>query len=330
MRAVVVDNPGKESRLRVAEVPAPALEAGSVRIRVAAFAVNRGDLLQREGLYPPPPGASEILGLECAGEVAELGAEVEGWQPGERVMALLAGGGYAEEVVVPAPCIMRVPERLSLTEAAAIPEVFLTVHQNVFLHARLAAGEWLLAHGGASGIGTAAIQLGREAGAKVIVTAGTDEKCARCRKLGAQVAVNYRTQSFTDAVRESTEGRGVDVVLDHIGGAYLAPNLDALAVDGRLAMIGLMGGARAEINLGLVVGKRLSILGSTLRARPVAYKGELVASFLQRFGPALEAGRVGSVVDGVLPMEQVEEAHARMRESAHFGKIVLAVHGASG
>ncbi len=327
MRAVVVDNPGRDSTLRVAEVPAPEIGAGDVRVSVHAFALNRGDLLQRQGLYPPPPGASEIMGLECAGEVIEVGAEVQAWKPGDRVMALLAGGGYAEEAVAPAPCLMPVPERLSLTEAAAIPEVFLTVHQNVFQHARLAEGEWLLAHGGASGIGTAAIQLAKEAGAKVIVTAGGDDKCARCRELGADVAVNYREASFAEAVKEATGGRGVDVVLDHIGADYLADNLASLAPDGRMVLIGLMSGARTEINLGLVVGKRLTIQGSTLRARSVPDKGALVDAFRERFGAALEEGRIGPVIDRVLPMAGIEQAHAHMRASGHVGKIVLEVSG---
>ncbi|MBW2361470.1 MAG: NAD(P)H-quinone oxidoreductase [Deltaproteobacteria bacterium] len=330
MRAVIVDNPGKESTLRIGEVPAPELGPGNVRIRVAAFALNRGDLLQRLGLYPPPPGASEIMGLECAGRVAEVGADVTGWKPGDRVMALLAGGGYAEEVVAPAACLLPVPERLNLTSAAATPEVFLTVHQNVFQHAELAEGEWLLVHGGASGIGTTAIQLAKEAGAKVIITAGSEDKCARCRELGADVAVNYKQASFAEAVREATGGRGVDVVLDHIGADYLADNLASLAVDGRLVMIGLMSGARTEINLGLVVGKRLRIQGSTLRARSAAQKGALIASFQERFGAALEAGRVAPVVDRVLPMAEIEQAHKLMQASGHFGKIVLEVAGDDG
>ncbi len=296
-----------------------------MRIRVAAFALNRGDLLQRLGLYPPPPGASEILGLECAGLVAEVGADVSDWKPGDRAMVLLAGGGYAEEVVAPAPCLLPVPEGLSLTAAAATPEVFLTVHQNVFQHAGLAEGEWLLVHGGASGIGTTAIQLAKEAGARVIVTAGSDDKCSRCTELGADVAVNYKQASFAEAVRDATDGRGVNVVLDHIGADYLADNLASLALDGRLVMIGLMSGAKTQINLGLVVGKRLRIQGSTLRARSVAEKGALIASFQARFGKALTEGRVAPVVDRVLPMAEIEQAHALMQQSGHFGKIVLEV-----
>lgn len=330
MQAVIVDNPGKEATLRLADVPAPELGPGDVRLEVAAFALNRGDLMQRLGLYPPPPGAPEVLGLECAGLVVEVGAEVADWKPGDRAMALLAGGGYAEEAVAPAACLLRVPDRLSLTEAAAIPEVFLTVHQNVFLYAGLGQGDWLLVHGGASGIGTAAIQLAKEAGAQVIVTAGSDEKCTRCRELGADVAVNYKQASFAEAIREATDGRGVAVILDHIGADYLADNLASLAVDGRLAMIGLMSGAKTEINLGLVIGKRLRIQGSTLRARSVKEKGALIASFLERFGAALEAGRVGPVIDRVLPMAEIEQAHKLMRESGHFGKIVLEVPRVAG
>lgn len=325
MRAIVVDNPGKDSSLRVADVPEPELTPDAVRLRVVAFAVNRGDLLQRLGMYPPPPGASEILGLECAGEIVEVGAQVSGWKPGDRAMALLAGGGYAEQAVVPTPCLMPVPDRLSLEQAAAVPEVFLTVHQNVFQRARLPEGGALLVHGGASGIGTAAIQMAREVGAKVIITAGSDEKCARCRELGASVAVNYKTASFAEAVSEATGGAGVDVVLDHIGADYLADNLASLKVGGRLAIIGLMSGAKVELNLGLLLVKRLQIMGSTLRARPLAEKGALVEDFQAHFGAALETGRIAPVVDRVLPMAEIEQAHEVMRQSGHFGKLVLAV-----
>ncbi|MAE94366.1 MAG: NADPH:quinone oxidoreductase [Deltaproteobacteria bacterium] len=325
MRAIVVDDPGRESSLRLAEVPEPELAPGGVRLRVAAFAVNRGDLLQRQGLYPPPPGASEILGLECAGEIVEVAGAVDGWKVGDRAMALLPGGGYAEQVVVPTPCLMPVPDRLTLEQAAALPEVFLTVHQNVFQQARLPDGGALLVHGGASGIGTAAIQMAREVGAQVLVTAGSDEKCARCRELGASVAVNYRTSSFAEAVAEATGGAGVDVVLDHIGAAYLADNLVSLKVGGRLAIIGLMSGAKAEINLGLLLTRRLQVIGSTLRARSLEEKGALIREFQERFGGALAEGRIAPVVDRVLPMAEIEKAHEVMRASGHFGKLVLAV-----
>jgi putative PIG3 family NAD(P)H quinone oxidoreductase len=323
MRAVLFDAPGDESVLHLGELPPPALGPDDVRIRVAACAVNRADLVQRQGNYPPPPGASTILGLECAGTVAELGASVRDFALGERVMALLAGGGYAEEVAVHAGSVMRVPAALSLEEAAAIPEVFLTVFQNVFQLARLPDRGWLLVHGGGSGIGTAAIQLAKRVGAHVIVTAGSDEKCAQCRALGADVAVNYRTAKFADAVRQATEGRGVDVVLDSIGAPYLADNLASLAVGGRMSLIGMMGGSRAELNLALVLMKRLQIIGSTLRARAAEEKAAIVRGFLARFGDDLAAGRIRAVVDRVLPLEKAAEAHRALARSEHFGKIVL-------
>ena len=323
MKAVLIDKPGDETALRIGEAEPPALVAGALRIDVAATAVNRADLLQRQGLYPPPPGASPILGLECAGVVAEVGAGVAGWKPGDRAMALLAGGGYAEEVVVPAPCAMPVPARLSLEEAAAIPEVFLTVFLNVFQLGGLESGGFALVHGGGSGIGTAAIQMVREAGAKVLVTAGSDEKCRRCLELGADAAVNYRTGDFAAEARAFSGGRGVDVVLDSIGAPYLAKNLASLAVGGRLVLIGLMGGAKAEIGLGELLVRRLSLIGSTLRSRSTAEKGAIVAGFLGRFGSALEAGRLRAVVDRVLPLAEAPAAHRVLKASEHFGKVVL-------
>jgi putative PIG3 family NAD(P)H quinone oxidoreductase len=325
MRAIVIDQPGAEDAMRVAEVAAPTLGPGELRIRVAASAVNRADLMQRMGLYPPPPGASPILGLECAGSVAEIGAGVAGWKPGDRAMALLAGGGYAEEVVVAAVCAMKVPARLSFEEAAAVPEVFLTVFLNVFQLGALPDGGWALVHGGGSGIGTAAIQMVKSAGGHILVTAGSDEKCSQCLKLGADAAVNYRTGDFAAEAKAVTGGRGVDVVLDSIGASYLSKNLASLATGGRLVLIGLMGGAKAEIGLGELLVRRLSVIGSTLRARPVAEKGALVAAFLQRFGAALEDGRLRPVVDRVLPLAQAPEAHRAMKASEHFGKIVLSL-----
>jgi putative PIG3 family NAD(P)H quinone oxidoreductase len=323
MKAVLTEGPGDETVLRVDEAPAPALGTGELRLRVAATAVNRADLLQRQGLYPPPPGASPILGLECAGTVAEVGAGVSGWRVGDRAMALLAGGGYAEEVVVHAGSAMPVPANLSLEEAAAVPEVFLTAYLNLFELGGLASGGSALVHGGGSGVGTAAIQLCRTAGARVFVTAGSDEKCERCRALGADLAVNYRTESFAERVREVTGGRGVDVVLDSIGAAYLADNLGALAVGGRLVLIGLMGGAKAELGLGALLVRRLSIVGSTLRTRSAAEKAAIVTGFQARFGDALAAGRIRPIVDRVLPIEQVADAHRAIKASEHFGKIVL-------
>nr|WP_316627516.1 NAD(P)H-quinone oxidoreductase [uncultured Brevundimonas sp.] len=273
MKAILIDEPGDETVLRLGDAPAPELGTGSVRIRTRATAVNRADLLQRQGLYPPPPGASEILGLECAGEVVELSQGVSGFRLGDRVMALLPGGGYAEEVVVDAGSVLPVPEALSLEQAAAVPEVFLTVFLNVFSLGGLEAGGTVLVHGGGSGIGTACIQLARAAKARVIVTAGSDEKCERCLALGADVAVNYRSGDFKASALEATDGSGVDVVLDSIGGRYLADNLGSLAVGGRLVVIGLMGGAKAELSMGALLARRLQILGSTLRTRSAAESG---------------------------------------------------------
>jgi putative PIG3 family NAD(P)H quinone oxidoreductase len=323
MRAVIVRNPGDDSVLEVADVEPPVLGAGELRIRVAAFAVNRADLMQRRGLYPPPPGASELLGLECAGEVAEVGEGVSGWQVGDRAMALLAGGGYAEEVVVHAGSAMHVPASLSLEQAAAVPEVFLTVFLNVFQLGALPEAGAALVHGGGSGIGTAAIQLVKEAGGRIVVTAGSEAKCARCRELGADVAVNYRTGDFVEGAKELTGGEGVDVVLDSIGAPYLERNLKALRTGGRLVLIGLMGGAKTELHLGALLVRRLHVIGSTLRARPADEKAGIVRGFEARFGEALAAGRIGPVIDRVLPMERAEEAHGAMQASEHFGKIVL-------
>jgi putative PIG3 family NAD(P)H quinone oxidoreductase len=325
MRAIVFDQPGDETVLRLADVPAPVLAPGCLRIRVAATAVNRADLLQRRGLYPPPPGASPILGLECSGEVAEVAPDVSGWRPGDRVMALLAGGGYAQEVVVDAGSAMRVPESLDLVQAAAIPEVFLTVYLNVFELGALPEAGWALVHGGGSGIGTAAIQLVRNAGGHVVVTAGSEEKCGRCAALGADLAVSYRTGDFAAACREATSGRGVDVVLDSIGAPYLEKNLACLATGGRLVLIGLMGGAKAEIQLATLLMRRLQVIGSTLRTRPSEEKAAIVRGFVARFGKALEQGEIRPVVDRVLPLADAAEAHRRVERSEHFGKVVLRV-----
>ncbi len=325
MRAIVIDEPGAEDAMHVGEAPSPVLGAGDLRIRVAAAAVNRADLLQRQGFYPPPPGASPILGLECAGVVAEVGRDVRGWKPGDRAMALLAGGGYAEEVVVAAGSAMPVPERLTLEQAAAVPEVFLTVFLNVFQLGGLREGGWALVHGGGSGIGTAAIQMVKAAGGHTVVTAGTDEKCAQCLALGADRAVNYRTGDFAAEAKAATGGRGVDVVLDSIGAPYLAKNLASLATGGRLVVIGLMGGAKAELGLGDLLVRRLSVIGSTLRTRSVEEKAELVAGFRARFFAALEEGRLAPVIDRVLPLAAAPEAHRAMKASEHFGKIVLRI-----
>jgi putative PIG3 family NAD(P)H quinone oxidoreductase len=325
MRAIEVVGQGKEARLSLGEAPEPPTGPGELRVAVCAAGINRGDLMQRRGLYPPPPGASPILGLECSGRVEQRGAAVRGFEVGERVMALLPGGGYAERVSVDAGSVLRVPETVSLIEAAGIPEVFLTCHLTLFLLGGVGAGATVLVHGGGSGIGTAAIQLLRAAGARVLVTAGSEEKCARCRELGAELALNYRSADFAPAVLEATGGLGVDFVLDHVGGAYLERNLRCLAQGGRLLLIGAMEGARAEIDLGRVLGRHLSIIGSTLRSRPLEQKAALVESFAKRFGADLASRRIRAVIDSVVPLAQAQAAHDRLEASAHFGKIVLQV-----
>jgi putative PIG3 family NAD(P)H quinone oxidoreductase len=325
VRAIVIEAPGGPEMLQLGDVPAPALGRHDVRIRVAAAAVNRADLMQRRGLYPPPAGASNVLGLECAGEVVEVGSEVSDVRRGQRVMALLAGGGYAEQVVVDAGSVMAVPESLSVVEAAALPEVFLTVFLNVFQLGALPERGTALVHGGGSGIGTAAIQLLREAGGACVVTAGSDDKCRRCVELGATRAANYRSEDFVAVVHEVTGGRGVDVVLDSIGAPYLERNLAALAVGGRLVLIGLMGGARTEISLAPLLVRRLHVIGSTLRTRSLDEKAALVRGFLDRFGEALVAGRIRPVIDRVLPLERAADAHRALEASEHFGKVVLEV-----
>jgi len=327
MRAIVFDEPGDESVLHIGSVPAPALGPRDLRLRVAATAVNRADLMQRRGLYPPPPGASPILGLECAGEVIEVGAEVRGWRTGQRAMALLAGGGYAEEVVVDAGSAMPVPDVLSDEEAGAMPEVFLTAFLNIFLLGQPPAGGAVLVHGGGSGVGTAATSLCREAGLRIVVTAGSADKCARCLAHGADVAIDYRAGDFAPAVREATGGAGVNVVLDSIGASYLTSNLECLAPGGRLVLIGLMGGVTSEINLAALMLKRLHVIGSTLRARPLDEKAEIVRAFLDRFGDALRAGRLRPPIDRVLPLERAADAHRAVQASEHFGKVVLKIGG---
>ena len=325
MKAIVLSEFGDESVLKLGEAPEPSPGPGEVRLRVRATAVNRADLMQRRGMYPPPPGASEILGLECAGEVVECGAGVEGWKPGDRAMALLAGGGYAEQAVVHAGSLMPIPDRLSFEEAAAIPEVFLTVFLNVFQLGGLEDGGSVLVHGGGSGIGTACIQLAKQAGARVIVTAGSPEKCERCRELGADLAIDYRQEDFAAGVKEATNGQGVDVILDSIGAAYLEKNLASLRVGGRLVLIGLMGGAQAEIPLGMLLMRRLQVIGSALRTRPVEEKAKLASAFWERFGKAFETGALQPIVDRVLPLAEAAEAHRTLQASTHFGKVVLRV-----
>jgi putative PIG3 family NAD(P)H quinone oxidoreductase len=327
MRAILIREPGPEDVLHLGEAPPPELGPADLRIRVRATAVNRADLLQRMGMYPPPPGASPILGLECAGEVMEMGPEVRGFTVGQRVMALLPGGGYAEQAAVHCGSALPVPDGMTDEAAGAFPEVFFTAFSNLYMTGlgALAPGETALVHGGGGGVGTAAIHLLRETGNPCLITAGSDEKCRRCVELGARAAINYKTEDFAARARELTGERGVNVILDHIGGAYLAKNTAALAVGGRLVEIGLMGGARAEANLAELLVKRLSIIGSTLRSRPVEEKARIVREFQQRFQEALVAGRLRPEIYRVLPIEQAAEAHRLMQASEHFGKIVLRV-----
>src|SRR5262245_41905136 len=303
MRAILVQEPGDEHVLQLGEAPSPTPGPEDVRIRVRTTAVNRADLLQRQGMYPPPPGASPIIGLECAGEVAELGPEARGVHVGQRVMALLAGGGYAAEVVVHHGSVIPVPDTMTDEEAGAFPEVFLTAFSNLFMSGlgALAAGGSALVHGGGGGVGTAAIVLLREDGHPCYVTVGSADKAARCVALGATAAIDYRKEDFGARVAELTEGRGVDVILDHIGARYLGQNLSALAIDGRLVEIGLMGGAQSEVNLGLMLMRRLSIIGSTLRSRSVEQKAAIVRAFRDRFGHSLAAGRLRPVIEPVCP-----------------------------
>lgn len=323
MRAVTVAAPGGPEVLGWGEIPAPEPGPGEVLVDVVASAVNRADLLQRQGFYPPPPGASDVLGLECSGRVAALGPGTQGWAVGDECVALLAGGGYAEQVAVPDGQLMRVPRGVDLVTAAALPEVACTVWSNVVLLARLRAGEMLLVHGGGGGIGTFAVQAGVALGARVAVTAGSVEKLERCRELGAELLVNYRDDDFVDAVRGATGGRGADVVLDNMGAAYLARNVEVLAPGGRLVVIGLQGGARAELDLGLLMARRGSVSATTLRARPVEEKAAICAAVQAEAWPLVEAGAIVPVVDRVLPMSEAAEAHRVVAASDHVGKVVL-------
>ncbi len=325
MKAIIVERPGDESVLKLGDAPDPIVGPADLLIKVRYAGVNRADLMQRQGFYPPPPGASDIIGLECAGEVIAVGAAVKGWRAGDRAMALLAGGGYAQRVAVNAGSAIHVPAALSDEQAAAIPEVFLTAKLNLFMLSDIQTGESALIHGGGSGVGTASITLLKLAGVRSIVTAGTDAKCEQCLRFGADVAINYNSGPFAPKVIEATNGRGADVILDSIGAAYLGQNLEAMAEGGRLVLIGLMKGAQAEINLLLVLRRRLRIFGSTLRSRPTQEKAAIVASFLERFGDALEQGRIKPPIHKVFPVADAPAAHRMMQASEHFGKIVLRV-----
>ncbi len=315
----------KGDRLVWGDTPAPSLGEGEVRIEVRASAVNRADLAQRAGAYPPPPGASQILGLECSGVVSEIAAGVSGFEIGDEVCALLAGGGYAEQVAVPAAQVVPVPAPLSFVEAAALPEVFATAYLNLCIEAAMAPGERVLLHAGASGVGTAAIQLCRAFGNPVFVTAGADDKIARCVALGASGGSNRHSGSFVDHVEDWTDGNGFDIILDPVGASYLGDNIRSLAVDGRLVLIGLMGGASAEVSLGLLMMKRLRVIGSTLRARPVAAKAEVMSALRERVWPLIESGEIAPVIDEVVPIAETGRAHELIESNETVGKVVLRV-----
>jgi putative PIG3 family NAD(P)H quinone oxidoreductase len=326
MRAVTIEQPGGPEVLRWSEVPDPVCGPGEVVVDVTASAVNRADLLQRQGHYPPPPGAGDIPGLECSGVISEVGEGVAGWSDGDEVCALLAGGGYAQRVAVPAGQLLPRPAGVELATAAALPEVTCTVWSNVFLRAGLRRGESFLVHGGSSGIGTMAIQLAARAGARVFTTAGSDAKLAVCRELGAEVAVNYRDEDFVERVMAATDGTGVDVVLDNMGAAYLARNVAVLADGGRLVCIGMQGGTKAELDLGALLRKRASVHATTLRSRPATGRGgkaEIVAAVRHDVWPDVERGVVRPIVDRRLPMSRAAEAHRVVAASEHIGKVLL-------
>ena len=322
MFAIEISSPGPPSVLRLVERPTPSPGPGDVLVRVEAAGVNRPDIMQRLGKYPPPPGASDIPGLEVAGTIVAVGAEVARWQAGDQVCALVAGGGYADHCVAPEPQCLPIPRGLRPREAAAIPETFFTVWTNLFQRGRLTAGERVLIHGGGSGIGTTAIQLARAFGAAVYATAGSDEKCAACERLGA-VAINYRSADFVDALRSATDGHGADVILDIVGGEYLARNIEALATHGRLVQIGLLGGTRGELNLSAVMQKRLTITGSTLRTRSVQEKGAIARELEAKVWPLLASGQVAPVVERSLPLGDAAAAHRLLEDGLVVGKIVL-------
>jgi len=323
MRAVVITHPGGPEVLRLEEVPDPVPGPGEVIIEVAAAGLNRADIMQRQGLYPPPPGAPPYPGLECSGRIAALGPDVSGWQVGDEVCALLAGGGYAELVAVPQGQVMPVPAGLAVLDAAAFPEAACTVEGTVCQLARLSAGETFLVHGGAGGIGTFAIQLAKADGAVVACTAGTPAKLERCRELGADLAISYQEQDFTAAVLDFTSGHGADVIADIMGAPYLAGNLAALATWGRLVIISTRGGTRGELDLGMLMAKRGSIFAATLRARPPAEKAQVVTAAQEHVWPLISAGRIVPVIERVLPMADAAEAHRLLDEGTHVGKILL-------
>jgi NADPH2:quinone reductase len=325
MRAVEISKPGGPDVLVVADRPTPAPGHGEVLIKVAAAGVNRPDVMQRMGHYPPPPGITDIPGLEVAGVIEAVGSEVTGWRAGDRVCALVAGGGYAEYCVAPAPQCLPIPANIDVVHAAAMPETFFTVWTNVFERGKLKPGESILIHGGSSGIGTTAIQLAHAFGSRAFATAGSAEKCAACERLGAERAINYRESDFVAAIKEATGGKGVDVVLDMVGGDYLPRNMDVLAMDGRLVCIAVLGGVKAPLNILTMMQRRLTLTGSTLRTRAVAEKGAIAEALKQHVWPLLETGVVSPVIHATFPLRDAAEAHRVMESGAHIGKLVLVV-----
>lgn len=323
MHAITIPEPGGPEALVWDEVPDPVPGEGEVLVEVVASAVNRADIMQRQGFYDPPPGASPYPGLECSGKIAALGPGVSGWAVGDEVCALLAGGGYAQKVVVPAGQLLPVPESVDLRQAAALPEVVCTVWSNVFMVAHLRPAETLLVHGGSSGIGTMAVQLAKAVGARVAVTAGTKEKLDYCAQLGADILINYRDQDFVAEIKQATGGAGADVILDNMGAKYLNRNVQALAVNGRLAIIGMQGGVKGELNIGTLLSKRAAISATSLRARPLSEKAAIVAAVAEHVWPLLAGGHVRPVVDRELPMPEAAEAHRVVEASGHIGKVLL-------
>ncbi|MEU1195783.1 NAD(P)H-quinone oxidoreductase [Streptomyces sp. NPDC005813] len=323
MYAITIPEPGGPEALVWDEVPDPVPADGEVLVEVAASAVNRADLLQRQGLYDPPPGASPYPGLECSGRVVALGPGVSGWAVGDEVCALLGGGGYAQKVAVPAGQLLPVPADLDVRQAAALPEVTCTVWSNVFMVAHLRPGETLLVHGGSSGIGTMAIQLAKAVGARVAVTAGSKEKLDFCAELGADILINYREQDFVEEIKQATDGTGADVILDNMGAKYLDRNVRALAANGRLAIIGMQGGIKGELNIATLLNKRAAISATSLRARPLGEKAAIVAAVREHVWPLIGSGHVRPIVDRELPMSDAAEGHRVLEASGHIGKVLL-------
>ena len=325
MHAIEVEQTDSGHQLVWQEVEDPVLKAGEALVSIHATTLNRADLSQAEGNYPPPPGAPNIMGLDMAGEILEVGVGVEGWQVGDKVCALLAGGGYAEQVAVDHRLLIPIPPGWTYLEAACLPEVYLTAYVNIFMEAGFQPGETILIHGGASGVGTAAIQMAKGAGGRVITTAGRPDKVETCLDQGADLAINYRTEDFVARTQEFTEGEGVDLILDMVGAEYLARNVSLLKVKGRLVFIATLGGSEAMVNIGQLMGKRARLIGSVLRARPVEEKAEIIRRFRQQFWGQIEAGSIRPVIDKVMPIADAHAAHERMRAYQNIGKIVLKV-----